>query len=130
VPRTTKRRRSTKHRGNAAGIIEARGRTGRKPTTSEKGGKGGGRGGKPGRTSGGKGAPKGKRYEKPPTWRSAGFRAVCAAVVVYFVSTLLLKRPVETNLILLPVVLFIYAPLIYYTDLWMYRRFMRKKAAG
>ncbi len=54
---------------------------------------------------------------------------MCAAVVVYFVSTLLLKRPVETNLILLPVVLVIYAPLIYYTDLWMYRRNMRKKAA-
>jgi len=29
----------------------------------------------------------------------------------------------------LPVVLVIYAPLIYYTDLWMYRRNMRKKAA-
>ena len=129
MPRTTRRRRSTKHRGNAAGIIEARGRTGRKPTKSEKGG-GGGRGGKSGGTSGGKGSPKGKRYEKPPTWRSAGFRAVCAAVVVYLVSTLLLKRPIETNLILLPVVLFIYAPLIYYTDLWMYRRHMRRKAAG
>jgi hypothetical protein len=130
VPRTTKRRRSTKHRGNAAGIIEARGRTGRKPTKSEKSG-GGGRGGSTGRGSGGKGArgAKAKRYEKPPTWKSAGFRAVCAAVVVYFVSTLLLKRPVETNLILLPVVLFIYAPLIYYTDFWMYRRHMRKKAA-
>jgi hypothetical protein len=129
VPRTTRRRRSTKHRGNAAGIIEARGRTGRKPTKSEKGA-GGGRGGRPGRTSGGKGSPRAKRYEQPPTWRSAGIRAVCAAVVVYLVSTLLLKRPIETNLILLPVVLFIYAPLIYYTDLWMYRRHMRKKAAG
>jgi hypothetical protein len=129
VPRTTRRRRSTKHRGNAAGIIEARGRTGRKPTKSEKGG-GGGRGNS-GRASGGKGSrgPKAKRYEQPPTWKSAGFRAVCAAVVVYLVSTLLLKRPVQTNLILLPVVLFIYAPLIYYTDFWMYRRHMRKKAA-
>ncbi|MGD0981704.1 MAG: hypothetical protein ABR946_09525, partial [Solirubrobacteraceae bacterium] len=78
MPRTTKRRRSTKHRGNAAGIIEARGRTGRKPTKSEKGG-GGGRGGSTGRASGGKGSrgAKAKRYEKPPTWKSAGFRAVC-----------------------------------------------------
>ena len=28
----TKRKRQTKHRGNAAGIVETRGRTGRKPT--------------------------------------------------------------------------------------------------
>ena len=31
----TKRKRRTKHRGNAAGTIEARGRTGRKPTADE-----------------------------------------------------------------------------------------------
>ena len=34
----TRRRRRTKHRGNAAGVVEARGRTGRKPTAAEKGG--------------------------------------------------------------------------------------------
>lgn len=128
MPRTTKRRRSTKHRGNAAGIIEARGRTGRKPTAAEKGG-GGGRGGA---KSGGRGStgPRPKRYESPPTWRSAGTRAVIAAAVVYAVSTLLLKRPVATNLILLPIVLVFYAPMIYYTDLWIYRRRERKKKAG
>jgi len=31
-------RRKTKHRGNAAGVIESRGRTGRKPTAAEKSG--------------------------------------------------------------------------------------------
>ena len=129
MPRTTRRRRSTKHRGNAAGIIEARGRTGRKPTKSEKGA-GGGRGGRPGRTSGGKGSPRAKRYEQPPTWKSAAVRAVLAAAVVYLVSTLLLKRPVKDNIILFPIVLVLYAPLIYYTDLWMYKRHVRKKAAG
>ena len=36
----TKRKRQTKHRGNAAGVIETRGRTGRKPTAAEKSGKG------------------------------------------------------------------------------------------
>jgi hypothetical protein len=30
----TKRKRRTKHRGNAAGTIESRGRTGRKPTAA------------------------------------------------------------------------------------------------
>jgi hypothetical protein len=40
----------------------------------------------------------------------------------------LLHRSVQSDLILLPVVLLIYAPMIYYTDMWMYRRYMRKKA--
>ena len=35
----TKRKRQTKHRGNAAGVVESRGRTGRKPTGAEKTGK-------------------------------------------------------------------------------------------
>jgi len=35
----TKRKRQTKHRGNAAGVVESRGRTGRKPTKAEKEGK-------------------------------------------------------------------------------------------
>ena len=32
----TKKKRRTKHRGNAAGVVEARGRTGRKPTAEER----------------------------------------------------------------------------------------------
>ena len=34
----TRRKRQTKHRGNAAGMVESRGRTGRKPTPAEKSG--------------------------------------------------------------------------------------------
>ena len=34
----TKRKRRTKHRGNAAGMVETRGRTGRKLTDGERGG--------------------------------------------------------------------------------------------
>ena len=34
----TRRKRQTKHRGNAAGVVESRGRTGRKPTAAEKSG--------------------------------------------------------------------------------------------
>jgi hypothetical protein len=123
MARTTKRRRSTKHRGNAAGGIEARGRTGRKPTAAEKGRPAGKKG---------KGAsgPRPKRFESPPTWKSAAVRAVLAAIVVYGVSTALLHKKPATNLPLLPIVLLIYAPMIYYTDLMMYKRFVRKKASG
>ena len=112
MPRTSKRRRPTKHRGNAAGAIEARGRTGRKPTASEKSGSGG---------RGGAG--------RPPTWKAAGLKAAVAAIVVYAISTLLLKKSVSSNLLLLPIVVGIYAPLIYYTDMYMYRRYQRKQAA-
>ncbi|HUB75958.1 MAG TPA: hypothetical protein VL977_02825 [Solirubrobacteraceae bacterium] len=123
MPRQSTRR-STKHRGNAAGMIEARGRTGRKPTASE-------RGGTPGRGGGrGSARPGGKpsRYDTPPTWRSAAIRSVIAAVLVYFVSVLILRRSFVSNLLLLPIVLVLYMPLIYYTDLWLYRRRQRQKA--
>ena len=127
MPRPSKTRRSTKHRGNAAGMIEVRGRTGRKPTAAEKGGASG-RGAR--NTQGSKGSAKPRRYEQPPTWKSAGVRAIFAAIVVYAISTLTLHRSVTSNLILLPVVLCIYAPMIYYTDLFMYRRWKRKQAGA
>jgi len=118
APRTRK----TKHRGNAAGMIESRGRTGRKPSATEKGSSGG-----RGRTSGG---PRKNRYDTPPTWKGALWRAAIAAAVVYAISTLLLKHTTATkNLLLIPVVLALYMPLIYYTDQFMYRRQQRRKAA-
>jgi hypothetical protein len=107
APRTRK----TKHRGNAAGMIESRGRTGRKPSASEKSSSGGrGRGAAAARKN---------RYDSPPTWKGALWRAVIAAAVVYGISTLLL----------IPVVLALYMPVIYYTDHFMYKRQQRRKAA-
>ena len=43
----TKKKRSTKHRGNAAGGVESRGRTGRKLTAEERGKNAKARGGTP-----------------------------------------------------------------------------------
>jgi hypothetical protein len=124
MARPTKNRRSTKHRGNAAGMIEARGRTGRKPSASEKG-TAAGKGARRGATSGRK-----NRFDSPPTWKGAVIRAVVAAAIVYLVSTLLLKHTTAvTNLTLVPIVLAFYTPMIYYTDLFMYRRAQRKKSA-
>jgi hypothetical protein len=127
MARPTKNRRSTKHRGNAAGMIEARGRTGRKPSASEKGTaatKGSSR------RSGSSGGRK-NRYDSPPTWKGAALRAVVAAAIVYVVSTLLLKHTsATTNVALVPVVLALYTPMIYYTDLYMYRRAQRKKSSS
>src|SRR6266403_1192210 len=59
----TRRKRQTKHRGNAAGFVESRGRTGRKPTAAEKSGK-----------AAEAARAKAKRVDprdRPPTWRGA-----------------------------------------------------------
>jgi hypothetical protein len=123
MARPTRNRRSTKHRGNAAGMIETRGRTGRKPTAGEKGSAarpGGSRSSTSKRRS---------RYDKPPTWKGSAMRGAIAAVLVFAVIAVLNRHssPVS-ELILVPVVLAIYIPLIHYTDNYMYRRQQRKKA--
>jgi hypothetical protein len=112
----TKRKRQTKHRGNAAGVVESRGRTGRKPTTAEKTGKAS--------------SPKvtrQERLERAPTWRGAFYRAMAAAVLMLLISILLLKKPNEA-IELFPIVLIAYVPISYYTDMWLYQRRMRSKA--
>ena len=70
----TKRKRQTKHRGNAAGMVETRGRTGRKPNADEK-----------------KPDAKQARLDKlnqPPTWRGAIIRSAIATAI--FVAVVLL----------------------------------------
>ena len=116
----TKRKRQTKHRGNAAGVIETRGRTGRKPTAAEKSGKGIG--------ATGKKEPALARQDRPPTWLGAFYRAMVAAVLMLLICLFLIKNSNEA-IALFPIVLAIYVPISYYTDLWMFNRRMRKKAA-
>jgi Flp pilus assembly protein TadB len=112
----TKRRRRTKHRGNAAGVVESRGRTGRRPTTDER--------------KSAKGAARPHRLDQPPTWGSAAKRtAVILAPLVVVLA--LVSKPPAVQLIILAVFIFIlYVPLGYYTDLWMYRRRQRQRAEG
>jgi len=115
----TKRKRQTKHRGNAAGVVESRGRTGRKPTAAEKSGKG--------IDATGKKTPQLARQDRPPTWLGAFYRAMIAAVLMLLVSLFLIKKANEA-IALFPIVLLIYIPISYYTDTWMFNRRMRKKA--
>jgi hypothetical protein len=117
----TKRKRQTKHRGNAAGVVESRGRTGRKPTAAEKSGKA-------------QDAKRGKeqrlaKQDRPPTWLGAFYRSMVAAVLMLLVSLFLLKKPGEA-IALFPIVLALYVPISYYTDTWMFNRRQRKKAAA
>jgi hypothetical protein len=114
----TKRKRRTKHRGNAAGVIESRGRTGRKPTAAEKSVEG--------RERAQTREKRLARQDRPPTWLGAFYRAMAAAVLMLLVSLLLLKKPAQA-IAIFPVVLLIYVPISYYTDQWLYRRRMRNK---
>jgi Flp pilus assembly protein TadB len=116
----TKRKRQTKHRGNAAGMVESRGRTGRRPTAAERSAEGRERAAKRERRE--------QRYDRPPTWRGAFYRALAAAVLMVVVSLFLIKGDPLQAILIFPLVLALYLPISYYTDMWMYKRRLRKKA--
>lgn len=114
---STKKKRRTKHRGNAAGIVENRGRTGRKPTGTE-------------RKLGVKEEAAQRRLDRatrPPTWRAAVNRAAISAVLFVVLVVLLFKQGVGPALGLGAFVFLFYIPLGYYTDKFVYQRRMRKQ---
>ena len=112
----TKRKRRTKHRGNAAGVVETRGRTGRPPTAAER-----------------KQTAKEQRmarFDKPPTWRSAANRAGIAALLFIVAVIVLFKENMATAIAIGGFMFLLYVPLGYYTDQFMYRRRQAKKVGG
>jgi Flp pilus assembly protein TadB len=115
----TRRKRRTKHRGNAAGVVESRGRTGRKPTAAEKSGDA--------RQLAREREQKLDRRDRPPSWRGAFIRAMFAAVLMLLIVIVLFNQANQA-IALFPVVLLMYVPISYYTDKWIYDRRQRKKA--
>ncbi len=113
----TKRKRRTKHRGNAAGSIEARGRTGRPPSAQEK-----------------KKVDRAKQREerllKEPTW-SQSFRRACLAAGLMFVFLLVTDHtkhgsPIITAVLFAIIAMAIYVPGGYYLERFLWRRRMLK----
>lgn len=105
----TKKKRQTKHRGNAAGQVEARGRTGRRPTEGER---------KPSARE-----LRAARLDQPPTWRASLNRALIAAglflvLLLFFFRNQQLGPKIGIAVFMLAV----YVPMGYYTDLFIYRR--------
>ena len=116
----SRKRRQTKHRGNAAGMVETRGRTGRKPTGSEK-------------AKDPKAAARQariERFDRPPTWRSALNRAAIAAVLFVVAVIVVIGQDPATAVSFGAVMLVLYVPMSYYTDLLIYNRRQKKKAAA
>jgi Flp pilus assembly protein TadB len=112
----TKRKRRTKHRGNAAGMVEVRGRTGRKPREEEN---------KRSRQDDVR-KRREDRLNRPPSWRGSLNRAAFAAIFFGILVILLFGRTVTEALPLIAFMLLLYIPLGYYTDLMIYRRRMKK----
>jgi hypothetical protein len=107
----TKRKRRTKHRGNAAGVIETRGRTGRKLTAEEQ-----------------KQAKRDERALRPPSWQNATMRAGLAAGLLFVLMQVIglgPDVPIGSEIALCAFAMLIYIPLGYATDRWVYNRRLR-----
>ena len=105
----TKKKRQTKHRGNAAGKVEARGRTGRKPTDAER---------RPTSRE-----LRAARLDQPPTWRGAANRALLAAALFFILLFFFFRdQQLGPKVLIAVFMLAVYVPMGYYTDLYIYRR--------
>ena len=117
---STKKRRRSKHRGNAAGMVEVRGRTGRPVSAAD-------------RKADAKQEARQRRLDRmhrPPTWRGAFFRALFATAMFGALLIAFLGNTVGQAIILAALMMLVYTPLGYYTDLFLYRRRQRKREAG
>ena len=114
----TKRKRRTKHRGTAAGTIEARGRTGRPLSAEEK-------------KKQSRQTARERRLNKPPTWKSSFARAGMAAAIMFPLTILLFAKSnkVASAVFFTAFAFVFYVPLGYYVDLTMYRRRQRRRQA-
>jgi hypothetical protein len=113
----TRRKRRTKHRGNAAGIVEQRGRTSRPPSPEER---------KALRREEAKQARQ-NRFAKPPSWQRAAMRSLVTTGIFVAFVILALKNPIGQTLALGGFLFLLYIPLGYFTDSFFYRRFQARQ---
>ena len=116
----TKRKRRSKHRGNAAGTVEARGRTSRRANLSPAEQK-----------KADKAAARDARMNKPPTWNSALFKAaLMAALLFVFTQVGLFGKdvPIAQSITLALFALILYTPLAFATDKFVYSRAQKRRA--
>ena len=122
----TKRKRRSKHRGNAAGTVEARGRTGRKPTPEEL---------RASATRTGSRAPANARARQvrpmtPPSWKSAFGKAAFGAIMLFALMRFGVLGDEASTGQSLGVAGFAaaaYTPVMYATDRFIYQRRLRKE---
>ena len=114
----TKRKRRSKHRGTAAGAIESRGRTGRRPTAEEK-------------KKDDRAQARERRLSTPPTWSGASKRAGVAAVLMFAFLMITSKGTMAQRFGLAAIfslgAFALYVGLGYYMDQFLYRRRLRAR---
>jgi len=110
----TKRKRRTKHRGNAAGTVEVRGRTGRPPTPDE-------------RKKQNREKSRLARLNRAPTWNAAVKRAMLAAAFMFIFLLITDKGKVIPALAFGLIAMILYIPSGYYLELFLWRRRQRKQ---
>ena len=116
----TKRKRRTKHRGNAAGIVESRGRTSRPPDPKTRK--------QADRTAGR--AKARERWDRPPDWNSAFTRGGIAAAVFFALCLLILDRSVAQAAVISAFMIVIYVPMAYLTDSFVYKQRRKGRLGG
>ena len=124
-----RKKRKSRHRGTQAGTVEARGRTSR-PTAARKAQvttK------KPANRAEARAIARQKRaarFDQPPTWRSSLNRAAFAAALFGILMVVAFRRPIPQAVAFAGLMIFMYLPLSYYTDRFIYKRRQRQKQAG
>lgn len=118
----TRRKRQTKHRGNAAGVVEARGRTGRPPSPDE-------------RKKANRAKAREARLNTPPTWAQSAKRAALAGVFMFiFLYVTNHTKTGDSRLISAAlfaiVAMVLYVPGGYYLESYLYRRRIARKQVG
>jgi hypothetical protein len=116
----TKRKRQTKHRGNAGGVIETRGRTGRPLSADEK-------------KRSDRDRRRDERLYRKPSWKSSAQKAMLAGVFVFVIQLVVYHN--KSNAIVAAaftsvMAVLLYMGLGYYMETFLWRRRMAKKQAA
>ncbi len=118
----TKRKRRSKHRGNAAGAVEVRGRTSRPSADGQR---------RPG--TGKASATKGGRPAlKPATLKRAAIKAAGFAVLLFVLTQVGIfgkNQSPASGALLAGLSFVLYTPLVFATDRWAYSRDQRRRQA-
>src|SRR4051812_44356486 len=116
----TKRKRRTKHRGNAVGKVEARGRTSKPGTTPTKNGRST-------TTSTARGVRQ-PAVPKPPTWQSAAMKAGFGCLILFvFFAFLSNNKSIGQAIGFAAFAFVLYTPIMFYTDRFIYNRKLRQQ---
>src|SRR5579859_7179151 len=105
----TRRKRRTKHRGTAAGTVQARGRTSRRPSADE-------------RKKQARVQAREQRLNKPPTWKASVNRAALATIAVFAMLLIVqlnskhVKNPAIAAAVPAILAFLFYVPAGYYFD--------------